>query len=114
MIDVIVPVFRGLDATQRCLASVLAHPQRAASDVVVIDDASPEPEIATWLDELAAQQRIELLRNEATWALCIRSTAGSRCIPIATWCSSTATLKLRTTGSTACRPAPAARRTSAR
>ena len=63
MIDVIVPVFRGLDATQRCLASVLAHPQRAASDVVVIDDASPEPGIAAWLDELAAQQRIELLRN---------------------------------------------------
>jgi hypothetical protein len=29
----------------------------------VIDDASPEPGIATWLDELAAQQRIELLRN---------------------------------------------------
>lgn len=65
MIDVIVPVFRGLDATQRCLASVLAHPQRAASDVVVIDDASPEPGIATWLDGLAAQRRIELLRNHS-------------------------------------------------
>ncbi len=63
MIDVIIPVFRGLDATQRCLASVLAHFQRAASSVVVIDDASPELEIAAWLDELAAQQRIELLRN---------------------------------------------------
>ena len=63
MIDVIVPVYRGLAATRRCLEGLFAGAQRAPFSIVVIDDASPEPGIAAWLDELAAQRRIELLRN---------------------------------------------------
>lgn len=64
MIDVIVPVYKGLESTRRCLDSVLAWPQRAAFDIVVVDDASPEPAIGALLDELAGTQRITLLRNE--------------------------------------------------
>ncbi len=63
MIDVIVPVYRGLAATRRCLEGLFAAVQRAPFSIVAIDDASPEPGIAAWLDELAAQRRIELLRN---------------------------------------------------
>lgn len=63
MIDVIVPVYRGLAATRRCLEGLIAGAQRASFAIVAIDDASPEPGLATWLDELAAQGRIELLRN---------------------------------------------------
>lgn len=62
-IDVVVPVYRGETATKRCLASVLAGRQRTAFEVVVIDDASPEPAVSAWLDELAASRRITLLRN---------------------------------------------------
>ena len=35
----------------------------AHAEIVVIDDASPEPEISRYLDQLAAQLRITLLRN---------------------------------------------------
>jgi len=40
VIDVIVPVYRGLAATRRCIDSVLAATQRAAFELVAIDDAS--------------------------------------------------------------------------
>jgi len=63
VIDVIVPVHRGLAATRRCLDSVLAADAQAAFETVVVDDATPEPEIARYLDDLAAEKRITLLRN---------------------------------------------------
>lgn len=63
LVDVIVPVYRGLDETRRCLNSVLAFPQQTAHEVVVIDDCSPEPELSTWLHELAGSGAITLLVN---------------------------------------------------
>lgn len=65
MIDVVVPVYRGEAATRRCLESVLASPQHTRFELVVVDDASPEPTISAWLDGLYAAQRITLLRNAA-------------------------------------------------
>lgn len=65
MIDVIIPVYKGLATTRRCVESVLGSTQRVPFETVVIDDATPEPAIAAWLDELAAQRRITLVRNAA-------------------------------------------------
>ncbi|HEX4944864.1 MAG TPA: glycosyltransferase [Usitatibacteraceae bacterium] len=67
MIDVIIPAYRGLAQTRRCLESVLGAPVRSAHEVVVIDDASPEPELSAWLRSLAGGGRFSLLahaRNE--------------------------------------------------
>jgi len=64
VIDVIVPVHKGLAATRRCLDSVLAAESTTPCETVVIDDATPEPEITRMLDGLAAANRITLLRNE--------------------------------------------------
>lgn len=63
MIDVIVPVYRGLDCTRRCIASVLGHAQRTPFELVVIDDASPEPDVSAYLDAQARTGAITLLRN---------------------------------------------------
>lgn len=63
-VDIVIPVYRGLDETRRCLETVLADPNRMSGRVVVIDDCSPEPELSAWLDEIAATGAIELLRNE--------------------------------------------------
>ena len=60
MIDVIIPAYRGLAQTRRCLASVLDAPVREAHEVIVIDDASPEPPLSAWLRDLAGQGRITL------------------------------------------------------
>ncbi|MGE3297451.1 MAG: glycosyltransferase family 2 protein [Porticoccaceae bacterium] len=63
LIDVVVPVYRGLDATRRCLESVLASCCVTDFELIVIDDASPDPELSVWLDEMAAAGRIRLHRN---------------------------------------------------
>lgn len=64
VIDVIVPVHSGRAATTRCLQSLLAGGPQTPFEIVVVDDATPEPAIARDLDELAAARRITLLRNE--------------------------------------------------
>jgi O-antigen biosynthesis protein len=65
VIDLIIPVFRGIDQTRRCIGSVLASPQRTALEIIVVDDCSPEPAIGEYLRALAGDHRITLVRNEA-------------------------------------------------
>ena len=63
-VDIIVPVYRGLADTRLCIDSVLASTNQSAWRLVVINDASPEPEVTAWLRERAAQDsRITLLEN---------------------------------------------------
>ncbi|HTB47184.1 MAG TPA: glycosyltransferase [Acetobacteraceae bacterium] len=62
-VDVIVPAYRGLAETQRCLNSVLADPDRPEGRVIVVDDRSPESALSAWLETLAKAGRITLLRN---------------------------------------------------
>ena len=65
MIDVIIPVYAGAAQTRRCIESVVASRQAGPFETVVVDDATPEPEIAAYLDGLAQEGRITLLRNPA-------------------------------------------------
>lgn len=65
MIDVVVPVYKGFDQTRRCVESVLANRARVAFELVLVDDASPDPAIRDYLDVVAAQGRATLLRNPA-------------------------------------------------
>lgn len=62
-VDVVVAVYRGLRETRQCLGSVLDDPTRPPGRVIVVDDCSPEPRLAAWLQRLAAEGRITLLRN---------------------------------------------------
>lgn len=64
-VDIIVPVYRGLQDTRRCIESVLASGCKTAWRLIVINDASPEPELAEWLRAKAVSEpRITLLENE--------------------------------------------------
>ena len=63
-IDVIVPIYRGLAETQRCINSVLRAGQQTPFELIAINDASPEPALTAWLHELAAEGRLTLLENE--------------------------------------------------
>ncbi|WP_374494661.1 glycosyltransferase [Zoogloea sp.] len=63
-IDVIVPVYRGLAETQRCIQSVLRSQQQTPFELIAINDAGPEPALTAWLRELAAAGRLTLLENE--------------------------------------------------
>ena len=63
-VDVIVPVYRGRASLQACLESLLAHPQQTPFEIVLIDDASPEPEVKDYLASFAGRhERVTLLEN---------------------------------------------------
>lgn len=63
-VDIIVPVFKGLEDTQRCLQSVLDSSNQTPARLIVINDASPEPALTDWLRALAAREpRVTLLEN---------------------------------------------------
>lgn len=64
ILDVIIPVFGGVGETHECLESLFDSGIDDRIQVVVVDDASPHPELTTWLDELAAAGRLRLLRHE--------------------------------------------------
>lgn len=64
-VDIIVPVYAGLEETRRCLEGVLAHAQATPHALILIDDATPEPALAAYLDRLAAERPVVLLRNLA-------------------------------------------------
>ncbi len=65
MLDVVIPIYKGLAQTRRCVDSVLGNAQTTAFAIVAVDDASPDPGIARYLDELADGGRIILVRNES-------------------------------------------------
>lgn len=62
-IDVIIPVYGGLAATQRCIASVLSARNTRPFHLVIINDASPSPAITAYLRSIAEDPRITLLEN---------------------------------------------------
>lgn len=66
-VDVVIPVYRGLAETKRCLTSLLRDPQPGLGGplhrITVIDDASPEPALSRYLDRLAARRFIHLIRH---------------------------------------------------
>lgn len=63
-VDVIVPVYGGLLELQRCLESVLRYAQKTPFRLVVINDASPFPEIGQYLRYFSSQNpEVHLLDN---------------------------------------------------
>jgi O-antigen biosynthesis protein len=62
-VDVIVPVYAGLQETLRCLHSVLTAPVGTPHQLIVINDAGPLPELSAMLRTLAARGLIVLEQN---------------------------------------------------
>ena len=63
VVDLVIPVYRGLQETQRCLRSVLADTGAPLGRVIVVDDRSPEPKLSAWLRTLVSNPRIQVVRN---------------------------------------------------
>lgn len=62
-VDIIVPVYKGLEETRQCLESLLAAENKTHQEIIVIDDASPEPALVEYLQELAQDGKITILHN---------------------------------------------------
>lgn len=66
-VDVIIPVYKGLAETLECVESVLRARKlnKIRQRVIVLDDASPDAELAQRLQALAARGKIHYLRRPA-------------------------------------------------
>jgi GT2 family glycosyltransferase/glycosyltransferase involved in cell wall biosynthesis len=60
---IIIPVYRGIEATQACIDSVLAHRDSAIHQLVIINDGSPEAEMAPMLASYYGEDNVALLNN---------------------------------------------------
>ena len=64
LVDVLIPVYEGYSETVACLASVLRTTAYDWSRIIIINDCSPDPRIAEYLRDLAAEHaHVELLEN---------------------------------------------------
>ncbi len=80
-IDVVVPVYRGRPETLRCLLSLLTARVEIAHEVVVINDASPDPVISGALCNLAAAGLITLLEHSTNQGFVKTANRGLRLHP---------------------------------
>jgi GT2 family glycosyltransferase len=74
---VVIPVHGGMAQVLACIDSVWAAGERP----LVIDDASPEPELAAALDDLARRRRIRLIRNRRNLGFAASANVGMRSAP---------------------------------
>jgi len=63
-VDIIVPVYRGLDQTRRCINSVLNSTVVTPFRLILINDASPEIEVTEYLRSLTSTKQVIVVENE--------------------------------------------------
>lgn len=62
-VDIVIPVYKGLEETRACLSSVLAAATSDAFAIHVIYDAGPDPQVERYLDDLHEDGLIGLHKN---------------------------------------------------
>ena len=63
-VDVIIPIYDGIETTRRCLERVINAKTRIENRIILINDASPRPEIRSLLDALPRNERLLVLHND--------------------------------------------------
>ena len=63
-LSIIIPIYRGLEETHACIASVLAHRNAETDHLILINDCSPEPMMAAMLLTCAHLPNVTLLANQ--------------------------------------------------
>ena len=78
VIDVIVPVYRGLEDTKNCIESVLSNPQHSVFELIAINDCSPEPEVVEYLRSLAGRPGVTVIHNSSNLGFVATVNRGMR------------------------------------
>src|SRR5690554_5435143 len=75
-VDIIVPLYRNLALSQRCVESVLAHTDMSTARLVLINDASPEAALADWCAALASREDTLLITHPENQGFVVSVNAG--------------------------------------
>ena len=62
-IDIVIPVYRNKELTRRCFESIWRNPDPAIGRVYVINDATPELDLNEYCQQLAQNERVELIEH---------------------------------------------------
>lgn len=62
-VTIIIPIYRGVSQTRRCIESVLRHKNQTSHNIILINDSSPEPEIDLLLEEFSLIKNVQILKN---------------------------------------------------
>ncbi|MDE8346537.1 MAG: glycosyltransferase [Acidocella sp.] len=62
---IVIPIYRGVEDTWVCIKSVLATRDAARDQIVLINDASPDPQMAAMLNGFLGEENLFLLTNES-------------------------------------------------
>ena len=73
LVSIIIPVYGQIDYTIRCLASIAENPPKAAFEVIIVDDCSPDNST----DVLSRIKGIHLLNNEQNQGFIRSCNAGA-------------------------------------
>ena len=63
VVDIIIPVYLGLDQTQRCIESVQNSNISSPYRLIVINDASPDIEITKYLRSISSSEQVIIVEN---------------------------------------------------
>ncbi len=77
VVSVVIPSFGKVDFTLRCLAAIAARPPQATIEVIVIDDASADPDIAV-LEQIAGLRLMTTPRNLGFIGTCNMAAQAAR------------------------------------
>ena len=75
-VTVVVPVYRDLEVTRRCLESLATSALPATASVLVIDDHSPEPAVSAFCRELCTQRGFDLVVNDQNDGFVVTANRG--------------------------------------
>jgi GT2 family glycosyltransferase/glycosyltransferase involved in cell wall biosynthesis len=76
-VSIVVPVYNGPEQLQRCVKSVLAH-TRTPFELILIDDASPDPAIGDLLTKYEAHRAVRVMRNPSNRGFVYSANLGMR------------------------------------
>ena len=62
-IEIIIPIYRGLSVTKRCLQSVQSSFDERVANVILINDASPEVELGEYCKAISKQAGFQLIEH---------------------------------------------------
>lgn len=63
-VDVIIPVYKGLDFTRNCVESVLQARTAIKHRVIVINDCSPEADVSAYINSLKSHPDLTVMENQ--------------------------------------------------
>lgn len=69
LVSIVIPVYNHARYLEKCIRSALAQSWRNL-EVVVVDDASPDPQVGRILERLAGEPRLKIARNASNQGIC--------------------------------------------